>query len=355
MRGPFPLLFSASGILVLTLLGWAVTRLPLVPYNVRELVRGDHPVLSVFLLSAALYWICGVPAWFARHVADRRRGPWVFPAFALLHGLGLWILLRFAVPMESIHDIVGSPVLWWPWEWEMIGRFAALFSIASLALTGAALVALALSGGSRQSRLKIGSWKFEIGNWKTQNEKQWDYVLEFSIFNLQFAIYNKQLSNSTSFRRVLLPWGLGAAVLFPVWHLIVVTWAATDNLTELMAGGGGPAASVFLLVYLLIACLAGSLLAAALGGGDRRTGLVVLAWTALSFPLAYLALLHGTESAVVKYGQTFSALQFLLSPDRGGLASGWSLFLRTLTAHTAAVALVVLVQAPFFRGLPRGR
>ncbi len=305
MSKRFPLLFSASGIFVLTFLGWAVIRSPIVPYNVRELVRGDYPVLSIFLLSAALYWICGAPTLFGRTVVDRRSGPWVFPAFALVHGLGLWILLRTAVPMESIHDIVGSPVLGWPWEWEMIGRFLALFSIVSLALAGGAVAAAVLGGGVEG--------------------------------------------------RPLLHWLGAVAVVLPFWHLIVVTWAATDNLTELMAGGGGPAATFFLLLYLLIISLAGSLLAAGLGGGDRRTGLIAMAWAAFSLPLAYLALSHGTESAVVKYGRTFSALQFLLSPDRASLVSGWSLFLRLVAAHAAAVALVVLVQAPLFRGLPRSR
>ncbi len=305
MSVPFPLIFSVFGILVLTILGWAVTHSPLVPYNVRELVRMDHPVLSIFLLSAALYWICGAPVWFARRLSGRRRGPWVFPAFALLHGLGTWILLRSSVPMESIHDIVGSPVLGWPWEWELIGRFLALFSLVSLALTGGAVAAVALhvNGGGKP----------------------------------------------------LLHWLAAAAVVFPLWHAVVVTWAATDNLTELMAGGGGPAASLFILLFLLIVSLAGSLLAAGLGGRDRWAGLIGLVWTALSFPVAYLAISYGTESAVVKYGRTFSALQFLLSSDRASLAIGWSLFLRFFTAWAAATALLVLVQAPLFRGLSRSR
>ncbi|OGW61674.1 MAG: hypothetical protein A2V83_02145 [Nitrospirae bacterium RBG_16_64_22] len=351
MNKRFPLLSSASGIFVLTFLGWAVIRSPLVPYNVRELVGEDHRVLSIFLLSGAIYWICGAPILVARYVADRRRGPWVFPAFAFLHCLGLWILLRTAVPMESIHDIVGSPVLGWPWEWEMIGRFVALFSLVSLALAGGAVAAFAvlgLSQGRGERRLEIGNWKLEIENRTTQRER--DCNRRFTIDNLRSSI-----SNLRPYRRALLSWGLGAAIIFLLWYPIVVTWAATDNLTELMAGGGGPAATFFLLLYLLIVSLAGSLIAAGLGGRNRRAGLIAVAWAVFSLPLAYLAVSHGTEGAVVKYGRTFSALQFLLSPDRASLVSGWSLFLRLLAVHTAAVALVVLVQAPLFRGLSRSR
>ncbi|MBI3393725.1 MAG: hypothetical protein HY039_11135 [Nitrospirae bacterium] len=98
----------------------------------------------------------------------------------------------------------------------------------------------------------------------------------------------------------------------------------------------------------LIVSLAGYLLAAGLGGGDRRTGLVAAAWTALSLPLAYLALSHGTEGAVVKYGQTFSALQFLLSTDRAHYAAGTELLIRYAVLHVSSLCVVALVQFPFF-------
>jgi hypothetical protein len=75
----------------------------------------------------------------------------------------------------------------------------------------------------------------------------------------------------------------------------------------------------------------------------------------LILPLAYGAVLLGTEQEIIKYGQEFSALQFLLSPDRQSYVSGGSLVFRYVIAHFSIQALLVVTQIPVWLWLAQGR
>ena len=68
----------------------------------------------------------------------------------------------------------------------------------------------------------------------------------------------------------------------------------------------------------------------------------------ISAPAAYFLLLVGTAQSVEKYGQTFSALQFLLSPDRTHYVSGIELYVRFIIIHYASIAALYLAQLPFW-------
>jgi hypothetical protein len=75
---------------------------------------------------------------------------------------------------------------------------------------------------------------------------------------------------------------------------------------------------------------------------------------AVSTLLGWALLAAGTESAVVKYGRVFSALQFLLSTDRSVYVDGASLALRFVLAHLAlsglsAAGLLVAAALPAVR------
>jgi len=291
----------ALGIAFITIGGWVVVHLPFIPYNIRELVNLERPLSALFLLSCFLYWTFGVPLAIAvqtKYPLDKIWKIWIFPLLIIIHSSIAWGLLRLAVPIESIQDIVGAPILAWPWEWESLGRFAALFSFLSLALTGACLMTLVLC---RLSKVKL-----------------------------------------------FLCWLLNTVVLFPLIHWIVVTRAATDNLTELMAGGGGVIPSLFLLVYLLILSLTGSLLAVQFAQNSWYLRCIGGVWFFLSFPLAYLALSRVLENSIVKYDQTFSAMQFLLSMDREHLAAGHELFRRYFIFHCGFIIVAALIQFPLW-------
>jgi len=281
-----PLLFWLVGSVAMSFSG--------VPYNVRKLFGGGHPVLTLFILCLALYWICGVPVWFRVWLA---RGSWLrVPACGLLvmiHGAFCYTLLRLSVPVEMIHKIVGSPVLGWPWEWELLGRFLALFAVPSVLMTGA-LLPVPVGGGTARDL----SWRW-------------------------FAV---------------------AAVLLPLAHWVVVIQADTDNLVELMAGGGTWFSSLLLGGWLYVMFQTGTILAAR-GAGHWRVSLTAaLVFVVLSIPLCYALLWAGTENDIYKYEKHFSAMQFMLSPDREHYLDGGSLAVRYSVVHLLAVGVICATQ-----------
>lgn len=277
-----------------------LVRLPSVPYNLRELVEpGLGGVVSVLGLSLAAYLTVN-GAFFL--LPPRRRG-WLlgFPVVILFQSLLVWCLLRVSVPMESLHDIVGSPVLDWPWEWEMLGRFSGLHMSLSLQVLGAALCVRAILNAA----------------------------------TLADFIYWTTLS-------AILAWPL---------HLIVVAWAATDNLTELMAGDASFLASCALAGAFFLTCLAASALSAALVVSKRTASLVGLSLaSAVGAALLYWT---GTETSIVKYGRVFSAFQFLLSTDREHYAQGASLMIRYALAFLMVCGGLAAVQWISWRELAR--
>ena len=124
--------------LVLAAIIWAVPHVPAIPYNIRELVAQQSPIVSAFFLAIAVAWVFGFPGWAAVHMICREQTPAFLPVYMLLHAIVAWVLLRWTVPLESIHDVVGAPVLGWPWEWELIGRFTGLFALWTVISFGAA-------------------------------------------------------------------------------------------------------------------------------------------------------------------------------------------------------------------------
>jgi hypothetical protein len=290
-------LFAGGLVLALALLLLTVTHIPAVPYNVRELIAQRHPILSALFLACAITWIFGFPAWAAMHMATGSRRPTYLLPFLLLHGMVAWVLLRMAVPLESIHDIVGSPILDWPWEWELIGRFIGLFALWSVVSFGAGFISL------RPWLPKAGSFLWE--------------------------------------------WAAATLALLPVVYVVTIQQAATDNLTELLAGGGTPMAFLWVAAGLFMLALAGAQLACALGSGMRTGAVRGALWSVASFPLAYLALHAGFESYILKYGQAFSAFQFLLSQDRAHYAAPMELLLRYGFAHGILLFTIAASQAPF--------
>lgn len=292
-----PWLFTGGLVLMLTLLFLAAGHITAIPYNVRELVAQEHPLWSALLLACAVAWISGFPAWAAMRMTTGSRHPARLPGYLLLHTIVAWILLRMAVPLESIHDIVGSPILAWPWEWELIGRFIGLFSLWSVLAFGATLIALR-------------AWLPGMGT-------------------------------------LLLAWAAAALALLPFAYVVAVRQAATDNLTELLAGGGAPTAFLWIAAGVLMLALASAQLACALGSGMRAGVMRAALWSAASFPLSYYALQSGLEPYIIKYDQVFSAFQFLLSQDRTHYAAPMELLLRYGFVHGALILTIAASQAPF--------
>lgn len=288
----------ALGMAIWIAIAWLITRSGLTPYNVRELVYQGHPFRSLALLAALLYWSIGFPVFIARWLT--RGGIYLlsFPPLVLLHGLVAWLLIVSAVPSESIHDIVGSPVLGLPWKWELLGRFVALFAMWSVAASAASIMAAT----------KI------LPHAKTS----------------------------------ILGWAIGACIVVPVSYYVVVSQASTDNLVELIANNGGFGSFLLVGAALVLMLSGGTKASLAFSIGAVRADKAIV-WVLGAGFSAYLALHFGLEQIIVKYGQVFSALQFLLSSSRENLAGTTELIVRYTVLYSALVAAIVMVQSALWR------
>lgn len=294
------------GLLVLTAAIVVVTRLPFIPYRIRELPNLYHPVLAPVLLAAFIFWVFGLPAIAARWLSVAQNRGMAYPLLVAGHGLLGWTMIQFAVLPDSIHTVIGSPELSWPLRLEDIARFVPLISVLFVFLTGGALIAAAMTG-SRMAAAPV--W-----------------------------------------------WLLSAAVLLPIQYWVVVTQAATDNLVELMADSASFGSFMLLTAYLVLVGVSGSLLASLRSAASQARIGLVLASLILSLPLGYLLLTAGTEAVLVKDNKAFSAFQSVLSTDRAHYAVGLELWIRLVGAHLAAICITALTQYPLWQGFqPRPR
>ncbi|MEI8570876.1 VanZ family protein [Methylomonas sp. LW13] len=269
------------------------------PYNVRELFSKEYRIISALGIAVLIYWCFAYPLFSLMNILKNGRGEVFFYArFLAVHTLIAWMLVRVIVPLESIHDVLGSPILSIPAELELAFRFLGLFGVYSLIALTATHAALFWVVSTRQLvRL---------------------FVLGF------FWILS------------LLPFG----------YWVVVIEAATDNLTELMINSGYSFAVICIGIYFfLVGWLGSSILFLTVFNNNRH--IIVIGFLfIISFPLGYQLLSWGTEQFILKYDAVFSAMQFLLSADRSHLVSGDILMARFFVAHFGLVLLVFTAQAP---------
>ncbi len=293
-----PTLFTAL-IAVIGICFFILSLLPGVPYNVHELFTSGLPLISPFFIACVFCWMFAVPAWSIRRLVP---DPWPRPAtYAKYVGLYLVVAalgLRVAVPLESLHDIVGVPVTSLPGDIEIIGRLIALFIPLAIALFGAAM-----------------------------------------------GVYHRLFPQAPLLRhRVALI--LTAFILLPISYVIVVIYAATDNLTELLREEGRSPAILALMAYLIVAARASTWLSVVPSHPVRFA--TAIGWLSGSLVLGYLCLYVALEPLVIKYGKVFSALQFLLSTDRDHLVSGSGLLIRFSIAHCGWILMVAAFQLPIW-------
>lgn len=279
-------------------LALVVVRLPGVPYNVRELVYEGSPIYSTLMLAFFWLWFAGAPVLVGHGLAASPVTRALYLPITFVHAAVAAILVTTAVPTESAHDLVGSPVQGWPGELEVLGRMTVLLAALSILLVGGAWVANAVAA------MRI--------------------------------------------IRGLVAWAVVGILVLALGHWVVVELAATDNLTELMSGGGGIQASVALAAAVFLFAIVGSLIALRVSGRGLP-GVAILACVLLVLPVSYGLLKLGTEAHVLKYGQDFAALQFLLSTDRAHLTSGAELLVRYAIAAGAGLLALAFAQWPFVR------
>ena len=300
-----------------------VLRLPGIPYNVAELFLDRSSSVALTFFALALLWTGG-GAMLLSHALARSRRPYVaLPIGLLVVSLIGKFLLSRSVTYESLDDILGSNTLfaavtqrdvWGPF-WRNVFlttnapglvdfverrvRFAALYSIPELFMALALLVTVARQGAHRSPRAAAR----RLG---------W---IDFLMLTLS------------------------AACCLSLCHLIVITWAATDNLTELIAGDGLPGVGGTLYLYALTALVAVNV--GLLIDATNRTGrwALALAASVAAVPLGWILLTSGLEQQVSKYGAVFSGEQFLLGPDRRHALSPVVLLARWTLVELSAVAI----------------
>ena len=280
----------------MSLLFWVASQTAFVPYNVRELFRPDAAWLSALLLALACVWLAVWPVWLARRRVSGLLRMIQVPLGVLAYGALAFMLLRAAVPEESLFDLVGSPILDWP-RWLELG----LRWIALAAIPGT-LLYLAAQTVRRWRGRRLGALHF---------------------------------------------WAALPPLALAYWG--VVAQAATDNLTELIATPR-PLAFALLCAGLYAVFAAAALLASPAATAQRAAR---WAGVALSLPLAAVCFHFGLAGEIDKYGQQFSALQFLLSSDRQHYASLPAVWLRYAVLHGLVIAVLASLQWPHFRAARR--
>lgn len=271
-------------VLVLLLIG----QLPLLPYNVRELLS-DNNMAAVGL--SLMFYLMSLPL--LLRVSQFAVFALWSPLLVLLQSTLIFWLLYLTAPTESLHDILGAPVTSLPKSLELMLRFIGLFSLIQ--------------------------------------------------FNFLFAGRLVQLQNKLP---ALIIWVIFSVPFAALWYLAVVKLASTDNITELLANGGSYTGALGLSLYLALLFGAAAYLGRYFTIAHNRRFWWLCIVILLGFILSWLLLNAITESLIVKYQKVFSAMQFLLSSNRANYAAPDALMLRYAIGHS-----VILVMLAWFYAL----
>ena len=258
------------------------------PYNVRELLAAPQSVSAV-LLAAAVVWLGVAVAWSGRWLAMRRVHMLAAPALTVGITLVSWTLISRAVTLESLYDVFGVPVLGAGPGLELFARFLALHgAIVLLGMAGVAVVEttrrLGLAAGLRRGGATL-------------------------LVNAPYLLLARA---------------------------VVIMWAATDNVTELIRSQPVPG-DVLLGVAVMVIAINASCVAHMVW---RRRWVHAAATTFVFALVSWLMVAGGLAREAVTYGQTYSAAGFLLGADRSAALSTAALFSRWAAVHVGLVAML---------------
>ena len=302
-----------------------VVSLPGVPYNLRELFVADGAVPPTVWFALWLLWIGASAAAIAYVVARIEFAFVTVPLLVVASAVASYGLLVASVTPESIADIIGVPI---------ISRLPA---------------SSAFWEGVRQSLIA----RVPSAEAIDRAEDLLRYIALYSPLVILLVILNASVERLAIHRRAettrfFLIYGLIYLVLMAPWlylaKLVIIDFAATDNLTELIAPSRLAIAGwVFLFLLIGLVALNATLLARASLAGPRRF-LIALAATPVAAAFGWLLLRAGLVSALVKYGATFSGVDFLLGPGREALLPTATLFLRWEAVYVAGIAVLAYGQ-----------
>ncbi len=282
-----PLLLIAIHLAVTVLALLLIGQVPLLPYNVRELLT-DNSMAAVGL--SLMFYLMSLPL-LLRVKQFAVFALWL-PLLVLLQSTLIFWLLYLTVPTESLYDILGAPVTNLPKSVELMLRFIGLFSLFQL--------------------------NYLFAGRLVQEQNKLPALIVWALFSLLFAV---------------------------IWYLAVIKLAATDNITELLANGGSYGSALGLSLYQALLFGAAAYLGRYFTMPQRRRFWWLCILILLVFGLSWLLLNTITESLIVKYQQVFSAIQFLLSSNRANYAAPDELMLRYAIGYSAILILLAWFYA----------
>jgi len=291
---------------------------PGIPYNVAELFLNDGSVIALAFFAAGLLWIGAGAMIVAIALTSTRRPYAILPIALAAVSLVSKMLISRGVTYESLDDILGTNNIfdlvtrqgiwghWWRTEFLKLGadgidfierrvRYCALYSILLVPIA----TGLVPRAARKFAREGVGSAAWTLT-------------------------------------------ALVACAWVSVSGAIVLAWAATDNLTELIAVSGPLRIPGWLFLFGVFMIIAANV--AMLRSVERSLSrwMSALAISAVCLVASWLLLNAGLEPHVQKYSATFSGVQFLLGPDRQhGLATA-TLFLRWAVVYAGSVVVIAV-------------
>jgi hypothetical protein len=300
-----------------------ILRLPGLPYNVSELFLDHGRVLALAIFALALLWVGAGPMLLAHWLARSRRRYIVLPVGTIIVAMVSRTLLKYSVTYESLDDILGTNNLFWQ---VTVGHMWGEFWRHAFQVTNAPDLV-------------------------SYFERRIRYIALYSPLVVCLALAMIPSAKARG-RQIATSWPqflwLAASAVAWLWlsKIVMINWAATDNLTELIAQkgpfdlGGGP------FLYLLVVLMATNV-ALLIGAADNLAWwrwLAAIAFSIFAIPVGWALLGAGLEQHIEKYGLVFSGTQFLLGPDRQHSLSGLALFLRW-TVVQGGGAIVIFIGA----------
>jgi hypothetical protein len=290
-------------------------RVPGIPYNVAELFLNGANIPALIFFALTLLWI-GAGAMVASRLLMASRRPWLLlPLVVVGVSLVSKMLVSRAVTYESLDDILGSN--------NMFGL------VAQNGIWGE---------GWRHLFLRVGVDTVDF----VERRVRYCALYSTALLPLVVALMPpiRRRIAGYEWRQIGL---LAVTAVTWLWicTTIVLTWAATDNLTELIASHGPAGVPGPLCVFAISVVLAANV-AAWVAVGSVETAIGGMIATAVALPLTWTLLGWGLEQHVHKYGVVFSGVQFLLGPDRRHALTAATLFARWCVVYLGAVATIAV-------------
>jgi hypothetical protein len=243
-----PSIALAAAVAVIAIGLRLILRLPRLPYNVAELFLDDGSALALAIFAFALLWV-GAGAMLLAHWLARSRRPYlVLPVGLVIVSMASRTLLKYSVTYESLDDVLGTNNLFF--QVTMANMWGEFWRHAFLVTNAPDAVAYL--------------------------ERRIRYIALYSPLIVCLALAMLPVARKSRRRAATSGpqiWWLAASAVACLWlsKIIIIDWAATDNLTELIAPSGPFNLGGGLVLYLLVALIAANV-ALLIRAAERQRG-----------------------------------------------------------------------------------